>query len=199
MKNSKIKLSVLGITFSQVQAGAYALVLAEGNSARRLPIIIGTPEAQSIAIYLEGLEPPRPLTHDLFVTFIDKVNVSLKEIFIYKFSEGVFYSELLFSNNGKEIKIDSRTSDAIALAIRVDSPIYTTEEIMQKAGIVLDDEDLADYYDDDDKENQTTPTQQHSSEKLSKEELQKALTEAISMEDYEKASKIRDLLNKKKA
>ncbi len=197
MENSKIKLNVLGITFSQVQAGAYALVLAEENGARRVPIIIGTPEAQSIAIFLEGLIPPRPLTHDLFVTFMEKMNVLLKEVFIYKFSDGVFYSELVFSNNDTEIKTDSRTSDAIALAVRTGSPIYTTEKVMQEAGIIMEDEDFEDF--DDNRENQPATTQQRSSENLSKEELQKALNEAISMEDYEKASKIRDLLNKKKA
>lgn len=196
MKDSKIKLDVLGITFSQVQAGAYALVLSEENGARRVPIIIGTPEAQSIAIFLEGLHPPRPLTHDLFVAFLEKVNVVLKEIFIYKFSDGVFYSELVFSNDSQEIKIDSRTSDAIALAIRTNSPIYITEEIMQEAGIIMEEDDLEDF--DDNRERPVT-TQQRSTENLSKEELQKTLDEAISMEDYEKASKIRDLLNKRKS
>ena len=198
MKNSKIKLNVLGITFSQVQAGAYALVLAEENGVRRVPIIIGTPEAQSIAIFLEGLQPPRPLTHDLFVTFLFQVNIILKEIFIYKFSEGVFYSELVFLNKGQEIKLDSRTSDAIALAVRAGSPIYTTEEIMQEAGITMDDDDDGDAFDDN-RENQPAATQQRSPEKLSEEELQKALNEAISMEDYENASKIRDLMNKRKS
>ena len=191
----KIKLNILGITFSQVQAGAYALVLAEENSARRVPIIIGTPEAQSIAIFLEDLHPPRPLTHDLFIAFMDKVNVVLKEIFIYKFAEGVFYSELVFSSDGKEIKMDSRTSDAISLAIRAGAPIYTTEEIMQEAGITLEDDD--DF--DDDRGNQPVTMQQRSPESLSQEELQRTLNDAISMEDYEKASQIRDLLNKKKS
>ena len=197
MKNSKIKLNVLGITYSQVQAGAYALILAEENGARRIAIIIGTPEAQSIAIFLEDLHPPRPLTHDLFVTFINEVNIFLKEIFIYKFSEGVYFSELVFSNNGKEIRIDSRTSDAIALAVRTNSPIYTTEEILREAGITLDnDDDLEDF--DDNRENQLPTTPQYFPKNLSEEELQKVLNEAISMEDYEKASKIRDLLKKKK-
>jgi len=197
MENSKIKLDILGITFSQVQAGAYALVLAEENGVRRVPVIIGTPEAQSIAIFLEGLQPPRPLTHDLFITFMDLVNIALKEIFIYKFSEGVFYSELVFTNNGKEIKIDSRTSDAIALAVRAGVPIFTTEEIMKEAGIVLEEDDFDDF--DNTGKNQPATTQHRSPESLSKEELQKTLDEAISMEDYEKASQIRDLLNKKKS
>ncbi|MCL2650124.1 MAG: bifunctional nuclease family protein [Candidatus Azobacteroides sp.] len=198
MEDSKIKLNVLGITFSQVQAGAYALVLTEENGARRVPIIIGTPEAQSIAIFLEGLHPPRPLTHDLFITFMEKVDVSLKEIYIYKFVEGVFYSELVFTKENEIIKIDSRTSDAIALAIRTHSPIYTTEEIMQETGIIMeDDDDLEDF--DNDRENQPIITQQRSIENLSEKELQKALNDAISMENYENASKIRDLLNKKKS
>jgi len=195
MEKSKIKLNILGITFSQVQAGAYALVLSEENGVRRVPVIIGTPEAQSIAIFLEGLHPPRPLTHDLFVTFLEKVNVVLKEIFIYKFSDGVFYSELIFSNNGQEIKMESRTSDAIALAIRTDSPIHTTEEIMQEAGIIMEEDDFEDF---DDNGEQAAKTKR-SSENLSKEDLRKALDEAISMEDYEKASQIRDLLNKRKS
>ena len=193
MKDSKIKLNVLGITFSQVQAGAYALVLAEENGARRVPIIIGTPEAQSIAIFLEGLHPPRPLTHDLFVTFINTMNASLKEIFIYRFAEGVFYSELVFSKDNQNIKIESRTSDAIALAVRANAPIYTTEAIMKETGIIMEDDDDG-FEDIDERE-----MQQRSPENLSEEELQKTLDEAISMEDYEKASQIRDLLNKKKA
>lgn len=191
---SRIKLNVLGITFSQIQAGAYALVLAEEGGVRRVPIIIGTPEAQSIAIFLEGLHPPRPLTHDLFIEFAKALDVRLEEIHIYKFEEGVFYSELIFFQGDKQIKIDSRTSDAIALAIRTNSPIYTSEEIMQEAGIILED-DMA--------ENQEAPVQTEKSEKVSyetmdMEDLQKALNDAILREDYEKASHIRDLMKKKK-
>ncbi len=199
MENSKVKLNVLGITFSQVQAGAYALVLSEEGGARRVPIIIGTPEAQSIAIFLEGLHPPRPLTHDLFITFMEKVNASLKEIFIYRFSDGVFYSELIFSKDNEEFKIDSRTSDAIALAVRTGSPVYTTEAIMQEAGIIMEDDGTADDFEDVQENQPVVHHQDRSPESLSEDELKKALDEAISMEDYEKASKIRDLLNKKKA
>ena len=194
MEGSKIKLNVLGITFSQIQAGAYALVLAEDNGVRRVPIIIGTPEAQSIAIFLEGLHPPRPLTHDLFVTFMEKVNVSLKEIFIYKFIDGVFYSELIFLKENEEIKIDSRTSDAIALAVRMNTPIYTTEDIMSEAGIIMENDELSSSFE----RAENNPTiQERLPENLSEEELKSALEEAIFMEDYEKASKIRDLLNNK--
>ena len=197
MKNSRIKLNVLGITFSQVQAGAYALVLAEENGSRRVPIIIGTPEAQSIAIFLEGLQPPRPLTHDLFITFMDKISVVLKEIFIYRFTDGVFYSELIFSKNNTEFKLDSRTSDAIALAVRAGAIIYTTEAIMQETGIIIEDED--DDIPENFESNVRNPQQQgRSPESLSEEELKISLEDAISKEDYEKASRIRDLLNKKK-
>ncbi|GHU88539.1 hypothetical protein FACS1894155_03600 [Bacteroidia bacterium] len=193
MNEEKIKLNVLGITFSQVQAGAYALVLAEEGGNRRVPIIIGTPEAQSIAIFLEGLHPPRPLTHELFLSFSEALNVILKEIYIYKFEEGVFYSELIFYQDKKEIIIDSRTSDAIALAVRASAPIYTTETIMKEAGIIMED----------DFQEESVPEIEHrkpqfSYDSMNLEELESSLDDAISMEDYEKASKLRDLINKKK-
>ena len=198
MEDSKVKLNVLGITFSQVQAGAYALILTEEGGVRRVPIIIGTPEAQSIAIFLEGLHPPRPLTHDLFITFMNQVNVSLEEIYIYKFIDGVFYSELIFvKDNGEKIKIDSRTSDAIALAVRTNTSIYTTEEIMQEAGIIMEDDEIPEGFENT-LENQPVHQKRPTGE-LSEDELKDALDEAISMEDYEKASQIRDLLNKRKA
>lgn len=193
MEEAKVQLHVLGITFSQVQAGAYALVLAEEGGSRRVPIIIGTPEAQSIAIFLEGLNPPRPLTHDLFISFAEALDVSLKEIYIYRFEEGIFYSKLIFTREDKDIIIDSRTSDAIALAIRTSAPIYTVESIMQEAGIIMED---------DFSEVVGTSTEEKKSEvsyeDMSLDELNNALNEAIIREDYEKASLIRDLMNKKK-
>ncbi len=187
----RVKLNVLGITFSQVQAGAYALVLAEEGGSRRVPIIIGTPEAQSIAIFLEGLHPPRPLTHELFITFATALNTRLKEIYIYKFEEGVFFSELIFMHGDKEILIDSRTSDAIALAVRTGSPIYTTEAIMKETGIIMEEE-----------ESEETEIKgqrpQTTYESMNMEELESSLNDAIGMEDYEKASRIRDLIKKKR-
>ncbi len=191
----RVKLNVLGITFSQVQAGAYALVLAEEGGVRRVPIIIGTPEAQSIAIFLEGLHPPRPLTHELFLSFAEALKVNLKEILIYKFEEGVFFSELIFEQEEKEIVIDSRTSDAIALAVRTGSPIYTTEEIMQEAGIIMED-DLNNEENTPAEELQNKPS--FSYDTMNLEELESSLNDAIGMEDYEKASQIRDLINTKK-
>ena len=129
--STRIKLRVQGLANSQIQSGAYALILAEENGPRRIPIIVGTAEAQSIAIALEHIVPPRPLTHDLFATFA--------QAFIYKFEDGVFYSELEFSDGERSIKLDSRTSDAIAIALRVNCDIFTSEEIVKECGVVLED------------------------------------------------------------
>ena len=137
--DTRIKLRVQGLTNSQIQSGAYALILAEEDGARRIPIIVGTSEAQSIAIALERITPPRPLTHDLFATFAQAFGVRLCEVFIYKFEDGVFYSELLFEDGIKQIRLDSRTSDAIAIALRVKCDIYTTPEIVRECGVVLED------------------------------------------------------------
>jgi len=134
----KIKLNILGLSVSQSQSGAYALVLAEENGDRRIPIIIGPIEAQSIAIQLEGLKPPRPLTHDLFKHLATAFEIRVTEVVIYKLEEGIFYSELICTRNDKQIIIDSRTSDAVALSLRFDCPIYTTDEILQRAGIVIE-------------------------------------------------------------
>ena len=133
---NRIKLKVLGITYSQIQNGAYALVLAEEEGPHRIPIIIGTAEAQAIAIRLEHLVPPRPMTHDLFVSFAHAFGIRLVEVFIYKFEDGVFSSELLFDDGERQIRVDSRTSDAIAIALRSQAPVYTTPEIVEEAGII---------------------------------------------------------------
>ncbi len=192
MNKNIIKLKILGITFSQVQAGAYALILAEKYGNRRVPIIIGTPEAQSIAIYLEGLNPPRPLTHDLFISFAKAVGIELKQVNIYRYDEGIFYSELLFTDGEKFIRLDSRTSDAIALAIRTNADIFTTEEIMKDVSILMAEDEMQEEMEQTHKRSKLT-----SYETMSSEELQKALNEAIANEDYEKASYIRDILNQK--
>lgn len=191
-KEDRIELKILGITFSQVQAGAYALVLVEKDGQRRVPIIIGTPEAQSIAIYLENLNPPRPLTHDLFVSFIDAMNAELTLVDIYKYDDGIFYSELTFTDGEKTIHLDSRTSDAIALAIRTNAQIFTTEQIMQEVSIFMEDSSILEELEHSENKNI------FSFESMSIEELQAALEESIAKEDYEKASFIRDLLNNKK-
>ncbi|KAB2870259.1 MAG: bifunctional nuclease family protein [Bacteroidales bacterium] len=198
MEMSKVKLSVLGISYSQTQSGAYALVLSEENGSRRIPIIIGGYEAQAIAIQLEGLTPPRPLTHDLFLNFSKAYSINLVEVQIYKLEEGVFFSKLHCDNGNKEVYIDSRTSDAVALALRFSCPIYTTDEIMEKAGITLEIEEV-----DDATESPKSPeTKTYDSftdqiKRLSVAELNTMLDEAIMNEDYEKASKIRDEIKKR--
>jgi len=140
--DKKVKLKVQGLTNSRIHSGAYALILSE-EGPRRIPVIVGVSEAQSIAIALEELKPPRPLTHDLFVAFVQALNVRLLEVFIYKFEEGVFYAEMHFADGFRDIRIDSRTSDAIAIALRMKSDIYILESIIRKCGIVLEEIEAA--------------------------------------------------------
>lgn len=195
----KIKLEVLGLSYSQTQVGAYALILSVENSEERIPIIIGGFEAQAIAIQLEGLKPPRPLTHDLFVKFAEIVGYTISEIFIHSLDEGIFYSKIFIKNNntGESFEIDSRTSDAVALALRFNAPIYTTPQIVQKAGILINitEEDKESI---NPKESKQSTFQRSSLEDLSVEDLEVLLNEAIEKEEYEKASKIRDIINRKK-
>ena len=183
----KIKLNILGLSVSQSQSGAYALVLAEENGDRRIPIIIGPIEAQSIAIQLEGLKPPRPLTHDLFKYMASSFDIMVLEVIIYKLEEGIFYSELVCIREDKQITIDSRTSDAVALALRFDCPIYTTEEILERAGIVIEFEN-----------EQGQARGKYEYEKYTSAELSQMLEGAVHDEDYEKASAIRDEINRRK-
>jgi hypothetical protein len=193
VNKKKIKLNILGLSYSQTQSGAYALVLAEEEGERRIPIIIGGVEAQSIAIKLEGLEPPRPLTHDLFLNFARAFTIDLMEVIIYKLEEGIFYSELVCFKNNEVIRIDSRTSDAVALALRFNCPIYTYEEILSKAGIVLD-------FGDTKEKEEPRPVKPKTSiglESKTLEELRTLLNEAVEAENYEKASEIRDEIKKR--
>ncbi|MDR0614087.1 MAG: DUF151 domain-containing protein [Dysgonamonadaceae bacterium] len=191
MSYKKIKLKLIGITFSQVQAGAYALILAENEGVRRFPVMIGTPEAQSIAIFMEGLHPPRPLTHDLFVSLTGILNIKLKEIFISKYEDGIFFSELIFDDGIKEIHLDARTSDAIAIAIRAKAEIYITEDIMNEVSVETDEEITGET-------EIITRKPERTLDKTDIDGLQKLLDEAIVMENYEKASYIRDIINKLK-
>ncbi|MGQ7870561.1 bifunctional nuclease domain-containing protein [Sunxiuqinia sp. sy24] len=189
----KKKLNILGLSVSQTQSGAYALVLAEENGDRRIPIIIGPVEAQAIAIQLEGLRPPRPLTHDLFKNLAFAFDINVSEVIIYKLEEGIFYSELVCVMGEEEIRIDSRTSDAVALALRFKCPIYTNEDILNKAGIVMDNEE------DSPVEFEGDPAGSKSEfESYTENDLNEMLNEAVSNEDYERASKIRDELNRRK-
>ena len=194
----KVKLNILGLSVSQSQSGAYALVLAEENGDRRIPIIIGPVEAQSIAIQLEGLKPPRPLTHDLFKELADAFEIEITEVIIYKLEEGIFYSELICSRNDQPIIIDSRTSDAVALALRFGCPIYTSEEILQRAGIVIEFENEQSHEDWHQPTTEDVSRGKHKYEKYTSAELMQMLNNAVNAEDYEKASAIRDEINRRK-
>ena len=197
---SLVRLNIKGISYSQTQSGAYALVLSEVDGSRTLPIVIGAFEAQSIAIALEKeIKPPRPLTHDLFKSFADRFKIIIKQVIIHKLVDGVFYSSLICERDKIEEIIDTRTSDAIALATRFNAPIFTYENILDKAGIYLKIKDEL-----------TTERESLSIEKLvddpakkstySKDtlkQLNEKLTKAVQNEDYELAAKIRDEINKR--
>ncbi len=193
----KIKLDIAGLSYSQTQSGAYALVLSEVIGKRRLPIIIGGFEAQAIAIELEKMTPSRPLTHDLFKNFADNFKINLVEVIIYNLVEGIFFAKLICDQEGKEVEIDSRTSDAIALAVRFESPIYTYEFVLKSAGIILDDEELSNT-DEISTEINLEEITKNPTERLTLAELKKQLKHSIENEDYEAASKFRDEINKRK-
>ncbi len=187
----KIKLEIVGLSYSQTQSGAYALVLSETGGKRRLPIIIGGFEAQAIAIELEKMVPTRPLTHDLFKTFSQSFGVSIKEVVIYNLQEGIFFAKLVCEREGQYSDIDARTSDAIALAIRFHCPIFTFESILSSAGI------LSDEFMDEEDELAEVELEENEFQRMTQEELEVAMAEAIENEDYERASQLRDEINKR--
>jgi bifunctional DNase/RNase len=211
---SLVRLNIKGISYSQTQNGAYALILNEINGERKLPIVIGAFEAQSIAIALEKeISPPRPLTHDLFKTFSDRFDIVVKQVIIHKLVDGVFYSSLICERDNIEEIIDARTSDAIALALRFKAPIFTYKNILDKAGIFLKGEQGLtttesddDFNDEDDilvdailadleEEQEETPKNTLSGKSL--QELNDLLDEAVANEDYEKAAHLRDEISKR--
>ena len=201
-----IQLSIIGLTYSQTQNNAYALLLGEENGPRRLPIVIGAFEAQSIAIALEkDLMPPRPLTHDLFTSMALSFNIYLKKVMIHKLDEGIFYSYLVCEQDGEIKQIDSRTSDAVALALRFNCPIYTYETILNQAGIILEDEtpiqapQLKTGTELESKDHKQTPARSKGSslKRLSEAALDKRLKQALEKEDYELAALIRDELSRR--
>jgi len=189
----KIQLEVLGLSYSQSQAGAYALILSDIQTGYRIPIIIGSAEAQAIAIELEKLKPPRPLTHDLFYNFATAFNINLRQVEINRLEEGIFYSTLIFYNGNNIVRMDARTSDAVALALRFNAPIYTTQEIIDKAGIIFESEQKSNT---GQQQTQSPPKNDLSLKSIA--ELEKLLQEYVEKEEYEKASQIRDELKKRK-
>lgn len=196
----KLKLDIVGLSYSQTQSGAYALVLGEAKGKRRLPIIIGGFEAQAIAIELEKMTPSRPLTHDLFKSFAEAFNVSVKEVIIYNLVEGIFFAKLICDNGEKEVEIDTRTSDAIAIAVRFQCPIFTYEFILSSAGIILEDENATtgEKAALEEPELAEKPEEETDIRKKSSEELKELLNKALDDEQYERASQIRDELNNRK-
>jgi uncharacterized protein len=193
----KVKLEIVGLSYSQTQTGAYALVLGESKGKRRLPIIIGGFEAQAIAIELEKMTPSRPLTHDLFKSFAEGFDISVSEVLIYNLVEGIFFAKIVCSNGEKNVEIDARTSDAIAVAVRFNCPINTFEFILSQAGIILDDEAINAAGEGSNLED-LVEADVNDYLKKSTEELKQLLDAALADEDYEKASRIRDEINNRK-
>lgn len=197
----KVKLEIVGLSYSQTQSGAYALVLSEVEGGRRLPIIIGGFEAQAIAIELENMTPSRPLTHDLFKNFAGAFNIDVLEVLIYNLVEGIFYAKLICEQNGETKEIDARTSDAIALAVRFKCPVYTYQSIMDSAGIKLDEgEDLESPIEVNPSETAEDKPEKEDKQDISSltvSELEKQLDQAVENENYELASKIRDEINRR--
>ena len=189
----KIEISVLGLTYSQSKDNSYTLILNEVEGVRRIPIVIGHFEAQSIALQMEKMKPSRPLTHDLFKNLADSFNIVVEEVIIEKYEDGIFYSCLCCNDGNKLIRIDSRTSDAVSIALRFDCPIYIYDDILEKTGMVFDDKE---YNAELTKKDELTSIDNDINilRKL-EEELQKSIND----EDYEKASFIRDEILKIKS
>lgn len=195
----KVRLDIVGLSYSQTQSGSCALVLGEVNGRRRLPIVIGGFEAQAISIEIEKMTPTRPLTHDLFKTFAECYGINLQEVIIYNLVGSIFYAKLICSDGKKTTEIDCRTSDAVALAVRFECPIYTYEFILASAGTITEGNEST-HLEDLTTEIQSTLLQPAIANltKLSTEELQKNLEKALAQEAYEKAATIRDELDKRK-
>ncbi|MDC1355278.1 bifunctional nuclease family protein [Flavobacteriaceae bacterium] len=205
---SLVRLNIKGISYSQTQSGAYALILSEVDGQRKLPIVIGAFEAQSIAIALEkDIQPPRPLTHDLFKNFSDRFDIVVKQVIIHKLVDGVFYASIICEREGVEEVVDARTSDAIALALRFSAPIFTYRNILEKAGIILktdpkkeEDQEFTEdalLFEDLDFETEEAEPSNEKNQPQSIEELQKLLKKAVANEDYETAAKLRDEISKR--
>jgi hypothetical protein len=185
----RIKLKVLGVSCSQIQSGTFVLILAEEKGTRRIPVVIGQTEAQSIVFYLEGIKPPRPFSYDLMLSLANAYDITVAEIFIYKLENGVFYSAMLCDNKQTKIKIEARTSDAVALALLFSCPIYASSEILEKAGIIISEEGH--------KKEKKEKGEVNLWEKSVKE-LEKLLANAVEVENYELAGVIKKVINHRK-
>ena len=199
--DDRIRLKVLGLSYSQIQAGAYALILAQVGGPYRIPVVIGAAEAQSIALKMESITPPRPMTHDIFVSFAHAFGVKLLEVFIYKFEDGIFSSEMTFSDGERSVTIDSRTSDAIAIAMRTGAPIFTTPEILNETGFEMEIKEEGEEDNeatDGEMDGETGLNREPKLENYAVEELEKTLQKLIEREEYEEAAKVSEILKRKR-
>ena len=187
MTENKIEIDVMGITFSQIKQGAYALLLKQHNGDLYLPVVVGVAEAQSIHSRLENIILPRPLSHDLMTSMFHAFGISLDEVLIYKFSDGVYLSKLKLSTKDQNLELESRTSDAIALALRTNAPIFATQEVFDKTGFVLNDS----------KQGEEAAKSKRSLADMSIDELKKKLSRAVEYEKYELAASIQKVINEK--
>lgn len=197
--DDRVRLKVMGLSYSQIQAGAYDLILAQVGGPYRIPVVIGAAEAQSIALKMESITPPRPMTHDIFVSFAHAFGVKLEEVFIYKFEDGIFSSEMTFSDGERTVTIDSRTSDAIAIAMRTGAPIFTTPEILDETGFEMEIKEEGDGdHEPDSEEDSMTANREPRLENYAIEELEKTLQKLIEREEYEEAARVADIIKRKR-
>lgn len=196
MDAEKIRVTVMGISYSHLQQGAYLLLLAEENGSRRVPVVVGKSEAQSIAIRMEKLAPPRPMTHDLIVNITEHFGVGYEEVYIYRFDNGIFYSTLAMTDGMKRVALDARTSDAIAIALRTGIPIYMSPDVLQQAGFEAADLGMEDKTFS--KEAGQDEAEDVDYERMSDAELEQRKEQAVAVEAYEEAAMIQQILNKRK-
>lgn len=187
MEQKRIRLTVMGMSTGEISRGAYALILAQVDGPVKIPIVIAEAEARSIAARMEHLTLPRPMTHDLFASFAQAFGIAMVEVFIHKFEDGVFHSEITFTDGERRVTFDSRTSDAVAIAMRTGSPIYTTEEILHECGFIMEEQAQAEAA------AVKTPAEQ------TVEELERLRDEAVESEDYEEARRLTEIINQKKS
>lgn len=203
MDDNRIKLRVMGISYSPMQSGAFALLLSvEGDSTLRIPVVIGPAEAQSIAMRLERKTTLRPMTHDLFAAFAQAFGVQLQEVFIYRFEDGIYSSEMTFTDGDRVVKLDARTSDAIAVAMRANAPIYTTPEIVEETGIELEEVPMSDGNDADVMSDMASDDDydmlsDEALEEMTVDELQALMTQLADEEQYEDAARVSAVLKRK--
>lgn len=191
----RVKISVMGITHSQIQKGAYAVLLTEDGGPHRIPVVVGIAEAQSIVAWMERVNLPRPLIHDLFRSVTRAFGIRVKEVFVSKFEKGIFYSEITFADGDREVVVDARTSDALAIALRSHAPIYTTREVIDETGFIAEGFDDAPTADSDTTVDDASLLPLN---RLAEEELQRMLAKCISTEEYERAAEIKAAIDEKR-